>query len=73
MANTKKDTITAARRYLDRTSSMILHEIYLAYPKEISLKAMGEKLHIVEKTIQSSIKKINNSGKICSISSQNHT
>ena len=62
MANTKKDTITAARRYLDRTSSMILHEIYLAYPKEISLKAMGEKLHIVEKTIQSSIKKINNHG-----------
>ena len=48
MANTKKDTITAARRYLDRTSSMILHEIYLAYPKEISLKSMGEKLHIVE-------------------------
>ena len=44
MPNTKKNTITAARRYLDRTSSMILHEIYLAYPKKISLKAMGKKL-----------------------------
>ena len=62
MENTKKDTITAARRYLARPSSMILHEIYLAYPKEVSLKAIGEKLHIVEKTIQSSIKRINNYG-----------
>ena len=62
MANNNTNTITSARRGLDDTSSLILHEVYLAYPNEVSLKTIGEKLHIVEKTIQSSIKRINNYG-----------
>ena len=62
MANNNTKTIISARRGLDNTSSLILHEVYLAYPKEISLKTIGEKLDIVEKTIQTSIKKINNYG-----------
>ena len=62
MANNNTNTATSARRGLDDTSSLILHEVYLAYPNEISLKTIGEKLHIVEKTIQSSIKRINNYG-----------
>ena len=62
MANNNTNTITSARRGLDNTSSLILHEIYLAYPNEVSLKTIGEKLHIVEKKIQSSIKRINNCG-----------
>ena len=62
MANNITNTVTSARRGLDDTSSLILHEVYLAYPNEVSLKTIGEKLHIVEKTIQSSIKRINNYG-----------
>tara|TARA_S200000501_G_scaffold13820_1_gene12261 strand:- start:3534 stop:3995 length:462 start_codon:yes stop_codon:yes gene_type:complete len=62
MANNNTKTIISARRGLDNTSSLILHEVYLAYPKEISLKTIGEKLDIVEKTIQTSIKRINNYG-----------
>ena len=62
MANNNTKTITSARRGLDNTSSLILHEVYLAYPNEISLKTIGEKLDIVEKTIQTSIKRINNYG-----------
>ena len=62
MANNNTNTVTSARRGLDDTSSLILHEVYLAYPNEVSLKTIGEKLHIVEKTIQSSIKRINNYG-----------
>ena len=52
----------AARRGLDSTSSLILHEVYLAYPNEVTFKAIGKKLKIVEKTIQSSIRRINNYG-----------
>ena len=62
MANSNTSIVRSARRGLDNTSSLILHEIYLAYPKEVSLKTIGKKLHIVEKTIQSSIKRINNYG-----------
>ena len=62
MANSNTNILRSARRGLDNTSSLILHEIYLAYPKEVSLKTIGEKLHIVEKTIQSSIRRINNYG-----------
>ena len=62
MANNNTNTVTSSRRGLDNTSSLILHEVYLAYPNEVSLKTIGEKLHIVEKTIQSSIKRINNYG-----------
>ena len=62
MANNNTNTVTSARRGLDNTSSLILHEVYLAYPNEVSLKTIGEKLHIVEKKIQSSIKRINNYG-----------
>tara|TARA_B100002019_G_scaffold13078_1_gene10586 strand:+ start:82 stop:543 length:462 start_codon:yes stop_codon:yes gene_type:complete len=62
MANSNINIVRSARRGLDNTSSLILHEIYLAYPKEVPLKTIGEKLHIVEKTIQSSIKRINNYG-----------
>ena len=62
MANNITNTVTSARRGLDDTSSLILHEVYLAYPNEVSLKTIGEKLHIVEKKIQSSIKRINNYG-----------
>ena len=62
MANNNTNTATSARRGLDDTSSLILHEVYLAYPNEVSLKTIGEKLHIVEKKIQSSIKRINNYG-----------
>jgi len=62
MANNNTKTIISARRGLDNTSSLILHEVYLAYPNEISLKTIGEKLDIVEKTIQTSIKRINNYG-----------
>ena len=62
MANNNTNIVTSARRGLDNTSSLILHEIYLAYPKEVSLKTIGKKLHIVEKTIQYSIKRINNYG-----------
>ena len=62
MANSNTNIVRSARRGLDNTSSLILHEIYLAYPKEVSLKTIGEKLHIVEKTIQSSIRRINNYG-----------
>ena len=62
MANSNTNIVRSARRGLDNTSSLILHEIYLAYTKEVSLKTIGEKLHIVEKTIQSSIRRINNYG-----------
>tara|TARA_B100000575_G_scaffold215018_1_gene175763 strand:- start:965 stop:1426 length:462 start_codon:yes stop_codon:yes gene_type:complete len=62
MANSNINIVRSARRGLDNTSSLILHEIYLAYPNEVSLKTIGEKLHIVEKTVQSSIKRINNYG-----------
>ena len=58
MANTNKKIVIAARRGLDITSSQILHEVYLAYPKEVLLQTIGKKLHIIEKTIQSSVKKI---------------
>ena len=58
MANTNKNIVIAARRGLDITSSQILHEVYLAYPKEVLLQTIGKKLHIIEKTIQSSVKKI---------------
>ena len=62
MENIKTNTLTSARRGLDNTSSKILHEIYCAYPKEISLKEISKKLEVVERTIQSSIKKINQYG-----------
>ncbi|MBA64910.1 MAG: hypothetical protein CMG55_03815 [Candidatus Marinimicrobia bacterium] len=62
MANIKTNTLTSARRGLDNTSSKILHEIYCAYPKEIPLKEISKKLEVVERTIQSSIKKINQYG-----------
>ena len=62
MTNIKTNTITTARRGLDNTSSMILHEIYLAYPEEVSFKALEKKLQVVEKTIQSSLKTINRYG-----------
>tara|TARA_B100000161_G_C33328117_1_gene314486 strand:+ start:107 stop:547 length:441 start_codon:yes stop_codon:yes gene_type:complete len=52
----------AARRGLDSTSSLILHEVYLAYPNEVTFKTIEKKLKIVEKTIQSSIRRINNYG-----------
>ena len=58
MTNTNKKIVIAARRGLDITSSQILHEVYLAYPKEVLLQTIGKKLHIIEKTIQSSVKKI---------------
>ena len=58
MANNNKNIVIAARRGLDITSSQILHEVYLAYPKEVLLQTIGKKLHIIEKTIQSSVKKI---------------
>ena len=62
MTNTYTHMAVAARRGLDRTSSLILHEVYLAYPKEITFKAIEKKLNIVEKTIQSSIRRISNYG-----------
>jgi len=62
MANIKTDTLTSARRDLDNTSSKILHELYCAYPKEVSLKAISKKLRVVEKTVQMSIKRITQSG-----------
>ena len=62
MANNNTNTAVASRRGLDSTSSLILHEIYLAYPEEISLKSIGKKLKVVEKTIQLSIKRINKYG-----------
>ena len=62
MTNTNTKIITSARRGLDNNSSLILHEVYLAYPKEVSLKTIGKKLDIVEKTIHTSIKRINNYG-----------
>ena len=62
MTNIKTNTITTARRGLDNTSSMILHEIYLAYPEEVSFKALEKKLQVVEKTIQSSLNTINRYG-----------
>ena len=62
MANTNTHMAVAARRGLDSTSSLILHEVYLAYPNEVTFKAIGKKLKIVEKTIQSSIRRINNYG-----------
>ena len=62
MENIKTNTLTSARRGLDNTSSKILHEIYCAYPKEIPLKEISKKLEVVERTIQSSIKKINQYG-----------
>ena len=34
----------------------------MAYPNELTFKAIGKKLKIVEKTIQSSIRRINNYG-----------
>jgi len=39
-----------------------LHEVYLAYPNEVTFKTIEKKLKIVEKTIQSSIRRINNYG-----------
>ena len=62
MANTNTHMAVAARRGLDSTSSLILHEVYLAYPNEVTFKAISKKLKIVEKTIQSSIRRINNYG-----------
>ena len=62
MTNTNTHMAVAARRGLDSTSSLILHEVYLAYPNEVTFKAIGKKLKIVEETIQSSIKRINNYG-----------
>ena len=62
MTNTNTHMAVTARRGLDSTSSLILHEVYLAYPNEVTFKAIGKKLHIVEKTIQSSIRRINNYG-----------
>ena len=62
MTNINTHIAVAARRGLDSTSSLILHEVYLAYPNEVTFKAIGKKLKIVEKTIQSSIRRINNYG-----------
>ena len=62
MTNTNTHMAVAARRGLDSTSSLILHEVYLAYPNEVTFKAIEKKLNIVEKTIQSSIRGINNYG-----------
>ena len=62
MTNTYTHMAVAARRGLDSTSSLILHEVYLAYPNEVTFKAIKKKLNIVEKTIQSSIRRINNYG-----------
>ena len=62
MANSNTNIVRSARRGLDNTSSLILHEVYLAYPNEVTFKAIGKKLKIVEKTIQSSIRRINNYG-----------
>ena len=61
MTNTNTHMAVAARRGLDSTS-LILHEVYLAYPNEVTFKAIGKKLKIIEKTIQSSIRRINNYG-----------
>ncbi len=62
MTNTNTHMAVAARRGLDSTSSLILHEVYLAYPNEVTFKTIEKKLKIVEKTIQSSIRRINNYG-----------
>ena len=62
MTNTNTHMAVAARRGLDSTSSLILHEVYLAYPNEVTFKAIEKKLNIVEKTIQSSIRRISNYG-----------
>ena len=62
MTNTYTHMAVAARRGLDSTSSLILHEVYLAYPNEVTFKAIKKKLNIVEKTIQSSIRRISNYG-----------
>ena len=56
MTNTNTYMAVTARRGLDSTSYLILHEVYLAYPNEVTFKAIGKKLKIVEKTIQSSIR-----------------
>ena len=39
-----------------------MHEVYLAYPNEVTFKTIEKKLKIVEKTVQSSIRRINNYG-----------
>ena len=62
MTNTNTHMAVAVRRGLDSTSSLILHEVYSAYPDEVTFKEIGKKLKIVEKTIQSSIRRINNYG-----------
>ena len=62
MTNTNTHMAVAARRGLDSTSALILHEAYLAYPNEVTFKTIEKKLDIVEKTIQSSIRRINNYG-----------
>ena len=62
MTNIKTNTLIAARRGLDKTSAKILHEIYCEYPKEITLGEISKKLCVVERTIKSSIKKINQYG-----------
>ena len=62
MTNTNTHMAVAARRGLDSTSALILHEVYLAYPNEVTFKTIEKKLNIVEKTIQSSIRRINNYG-----------
>ena len=49
MTNTNTHMAVAARRGLDSTSSLILHEVYLAYPNEVTFRAIGKKLNIVEK------------------------
>ena len=62
MTNTNTHMAVAARRGLDSTSSLILHEVYLAYPNEVTFKTIEKKLNIGEKTIKSSIRKISNYG-----------
>ena len=62
MTNTNTHMAVTSRRGLDSTSSLILHEVYLAYPNEVTFKAIEKKLNIVEKTIQSSIRRISNYG-----------
>ena len=46
MTNTNTHMAVAARRGLDRTSSLILHEVYLAYPNEVTFKTIEKKLNI---------------------------
>lgn len=51
-----------ARRGIDETSSKILHLIFKAYPKKLSIKELSKELKIKEKTTLTLINRIKLSG-----------